>query len=380
MENSKLPLRFRSDGSFKIMQIADVQDTQKTSRDTIRFLCAALDAQQPDLVVFTGDQIKGYGFHFKGGDVPGKVRQAFANILSPVIERDIPFAVTFGNHDSQVGLSKEEQLKLYQQYTQCVTTNAHGELPGCGNEVLSILSHDGKRTAFRLYMVDSLEYDGDSGDYAYVSSEQIAWCEEECKRSKVQNGGKATPALLFQHIPVPEIYDVLTKATKNTKGAVRGNKGHREYYVLGPELLDGKSFMRENAASPVKNNGQFEGWLRQGDILGAYFGHDHNNCFVGRLKGIDLGYTPGCGFNVYGPGLQRAVRIFELNENDPTNYKTYPVFYKELLGHKVKNPFKCLLYTYAPSSVEAAVPMVLKGAALLGGVAATALLLRGRKK
>ena len=55
-----MELKFNN-GKFRIMQIADVQDTQNTSDATIRFIREALEATKPDLVVFTGDQIKGYG-------------------------------------------------------------------------------------------------------------------------------------------------------------------------------------------------------------------------------------------------------------------------------------------------------------------------------
>ena len=57
-----MELKFRPNGKFRIMQIADIQDTQITSKDTIELIEAALDKDKPDLVVFTGDQIKGYGF------------------------------------------------------------------------------------------------------------------------------------------------------------------------------------------------------------------------------------------------------------------------------------------------------------------------------
>lgn len=63
-----MQLRFNPDGKFRIMQIADIQDTQITSRDTVEFIAAALDRDKPALVVFTGDQIKGYGLTLLLGD------------------------------------------------------------------------------------------------------------------------------------------------------------------------------------------------------------------------------------------------------------------------------------------------------------------------
>lgn len=72
-------LRFH-DGKFRIMQVADTQDTQVTSKDTLRFLAAALDHARPDLVVFTGDQFKGYGVSFLAGDRERNFEKAIGNL------------------------------------------------------------------------------------------------------------------------------------------------------------------------------------------------------------------------------------------------------------------------------------------------------------
>ena len=52
-------LRFNKDGKLKIMQISDTQDIDIPREAMIMFMEKALDAEKPDLVVFTGDQIAG---------------------------------------------------------------------------------------------------------------------------------------------------------------------------------------------------------------------------------------------------------------------------------------------------------------------------------
>ena len=52
-------LRFNKDGKFKIMQISDTQDIDIPREAMIMFMEKALDAEKPDLVVFTGDQLAG---------------------------------------------------------------------------------------------------------------------------------------------------------------------------------------------------------------------------------------------------------------------------------------------------------------------------------
>ena len=49
-------LRFREDGSFRVLQMADVQDGPDVLPDTIRLIREAIREADPDLVVFTGDR------------------------------------------------------------------------------------------------------------------------------------------------------------------------------------------------------------------------------------------------------------------------------------------------------------------------------------
>ncbi|MFR3397364.1 MAG: hypothetical protein ACLTSU_07405 [Acutalibacteraceae bacterium] len=59
-------MQFKSDGTLKIMQITDMQEIPAISPDTLALLDAAVEAEHPDLVIYTGDQIKGYGVTYKG--------------------------------------------------------------------------------------------------------------------------------------------------------------------------------------------------------------------------------------------------------------------------------------------------------------------------
>lgn len=52
-------LRFRDDGTFKIVQFNDTQDTHTTDERTIALQEAVLDDVRPDFVVINGDVITG---------------------------------------------------------------------------------------------------------------------------------------------------------------------------------------------------------------------------------------------------------------------------------------------------------------------------------
>ena len=106
-------MRFTKGKKFKIMQITDIQEIPAVSPDTTALLEAAIEAENPDLVVYTGDQIKGYGVTYKGKgkELENAVAQTIYKLLEPVTKRNIPFAVTFGNHDRQVGISNKDQFE-----------------------------------------------------------------------------------------------------------------------------------------------------------------------------------------------------------------------------------------------------------------------------
>jgi len=53
-------LHFQENGSFTVMQISDIQDCGALHPRGLRLLESALDIEKPDVVIFTGDQVKGY--------------------------------------------------------------------------------------------------------------------------------------------------------------------------------------------------------------------------------------------------------------------------------------------------------------------------------
>ena len=110
-------LQFHQDGKFKIMMISDTQDTDKADQRMLNFINASLDQEKPDLVVFTGDNIAGKWV----GSTVEKVRTAIDKIIQPLVERGIPFAVVFGNHDGESKVTtKADQMAMFMAYENCL--------------------------------------------------------------------------------------------------------------------------------------------------------------------------------------------------------------------------------------------------------------------
>lgn len=360
-------LRFNSDHKFKIMQIADTQEIPAVSPDTLSLINNALDREKPDLVIFTGDQIKGYSKKFKKD--PAIIESTIDILVEPIAKRNISFMVTYGNHDAQCGVDNRGQYKFYAKYDNFISGDLRNA-DDVGTADIQIYSSTEDKPVFELYIIDSHGKAKDGAGYAPVDKKQIEWYVSRREQLKAENGDYL-PSLVFQHIPVPEFFDVIKKVPKGTKGAVPAYGAHEnEYFVLNDETIAEGGFMLESPASPDVNTGEFEAMSEKGDVLGIYVGHDHNNSFVVKYKGVDLGYTQGAGFNVYGPGENRGVRIFELDETAPREYKTHTATFKELCGTKIKTPVKEFIYKHAPTSPRAVKPILIKVGIGIAAIAA----------
>lgn len=355
-----MQLKFRN-SQFKIMQVADTQEGKNVSPDTLALINAAIEKEKPDLVVYSGDQIWNYA-SFKGNR--DTVKDVLFKLTEPAHSRGIPFTVCFGNHDRQVGLSNEEQFEIYRSFPCFVGDSAKG-IDGCANHVIEIA--DGSDIRFLLYCIDSntslkIGYDN-------VHENQIEWYRKT-RDSYEEKLGRLIPSIVIQHIPVPEVFGLLNEVKKGTKGAVQGFRNHKgKWYTLNKDKVNADGFMKESPADPMENSGEFAAMSEKGDVVGIYFGHDHINSFNGKVNGIDVGYTQGAGFHIYGPGLDRGVRMINLSTDG--SFETYDLRYRNLVGKKVKEKLWFAFYQIMPTNVYDAVSRVLK---LLGIAAAIAII------
>ena len=357
-------LNFKNE-TFKIMQIADTQEGTKVSPDTVDLISAALDREAPDLVVYSGDQIW-MKSKFKGNK--DKVTEVLDSLTKPVRERKIPFTICFGNHDRQVGLSNEEQLEIYKSFDYFIGESAEG-IDGVANHVIEI--KDGDEIKFLLYLIDS--HTNASVGYDCVHENQIEWYRKTRDKYEGKNDS-LIPSVVIQHIPVCEVFELLTEVKKSTKGAVRGFRAHaNRFYVLNRDKVNADGFMKESPAEPDKNSGEFDAFKEKGEIIGVYFGHDHNNSFHGKIDGIDVGYTQGAGFHVYGPGKDRGVRIIELSKDGTLD--TYDLRFRNLVGKKVKEPLKYAVLQLMPTNMFDAIHRAIKVFVGIGIIAIIAIIL-----
>lgn len=361
-------MKFTKNKKFKIMQITDMQEIPAVSPDTMALLEAAVEAEKPDLVIYTGDQIKGYGVTYKGKgkELEKAVAATITKLLEPVTKRGIPFAVTFGNHDRQVGISNKDQIEHIYKTLPGFIGDQTKDIDGGGTCCIPIKSSYGSKDAFCLYLFDS-GTDAKGGGYEPFDTKIIEWYKKEREQLKEKNGGYV-PSIVFQHIPMCEYYNVLKQVKKNHKGAIRAFRTHKnEYYILGDTCRKG-DMLCEPPSIPNENTGEFDAVSEKGDVMAVFVGHDHKNSFVGRYKNVDLGFTQSSGFNVYGNRTKRGVRIITLDENKPGEYETYTRTFEDLVGTKVSRPVYDYLSSKAPETMDAAIPMIEKAVGIVAAI------------
>lgn len=317
-------LQYNEDGTFRIMQISDMQDWAIMRPVTKKLLKKMLEDYPVDLIVLTGDNISSSSL------TRLSAASAINQFMSVFEKNGTPVVATFGNHDDENTLAdKHFQVWVYEQY-DCFAGCAGEDLGDtnlCTMYVPVYSSSDKNNMISNIWMIDSGTYntENDQGGYAATSKAQIEWYKSKSAELE-QKYGRKIPSLMFQHIIVPEIWNALEECPAGTEGSV----GHAGKSYKLPEGTVGT--LGEGPCPPNYNNGQFDAVLERGDVMAMFFGHDHTNTFELTYKGVGLINTAGIGFNSYN-SEDVGVRIITLNENNPWSYETESVSYFDVFDY-----------------------------------------------
>ena len=342
-QNDPAILKFKQDGSFKIIQVTDLHvRTPARVPITREFLYDLAKKEQPDLFVLTGDNTWGTG----GGGRSMFRRNigAFMHMFDEIY-RDfgIPVTMVFGNHDTEGGpFSREEAFEFYAAHESFIgyacgaDEGASDKLgPYYGTHNLVVMDRAGNIPVFNIWLFDSgsnIEAGWD-GSLNCVRRPQIDWF------NSTNEAMGYLPSIAFQHIVVPEIYDLLTPASAQDedtfhKEFLGADGGSCEKYVSKTLPEGAKGELRENPCPPTAaNDGQYAALCEAGNVLALFFGHEHVNTFELRIEGkTDLVNTPVSGFESYGDIDLRGVRVITLREDNLADYSTWCVSYQSFYG------------------------------------------------
>lgn len=313
-------LHVHKDGKFKILQVSDlhfstgpgvcrdpeppsVNENGKCLADprTVNFINSVLDAEKPDLVVLSGDQIN--------GETSPDTQSALFKVVQIFIARRIPFATIFGNHDNEGSVSSREDLmQLTQALPYSLSTSGPVDVDGTGNYYVEVLARgQSTHSALTIYLLDTHGYSSDERQfhgYDWIKPSQIDWFKSTAQALKHSPSHRdythVHMDMAFIHIPLPEY--------RNTADIIP---------------VSGK--YRETPTAPSFNSG-FKSALVEEGVLAVSCGHDHANDYCALSKSADAAskpelwmcYAGGAGFGGYGGynSIRRKVRVFEFDMNE----------------------------------------------------------------
>ncbi len=330
----KKQLKFNADGKFRILLFGDLHEKDDATspegkakfEDMQQLMKTAIRELKPDLAVFMGDVMPD----------AKNLEEVLERIAKPLTDADIPFAAVLGNHEHDRGA--EPSIKAFTSHPNSLCYNGTPEKADSMSFNLTIQASDSEKTAFNLWFIDSnnLCEDRNVSVYDWVHKDQIEWYEKKANELKEQNGGKTVPAVLFQHIPVTEEYEALREAKIwELYPSVKGHANRKNKRYVGSEKVIA-GYVGEDPCAPQINDGQFASWQKTGDVIGAFFGHDHMNDFTCVVDGITMGQCKTAGFRCYTDGCRSCVRTVDLDEKDLSKLQTNVIHFKEF-GLKCKS-------------------------------------------
>lgn len=304
----RVDLKFDADHRFRIVQFTDIhyKVNNLNSTKALQGLANILDQVKPNLVFFTGDIV-----------TDEKMQQAWDEVLALVIDRKIPWAVVFGNHDDEHGWSRAQIMAHITSKPFSYASSGPTDVKGVGNYFLRIKNSDDTKTAAILYGLDSNAYckNVENESYGYFDFSQVNWYRTSSRELATENNGNPYPALAFFHIPLRE-YGLLNDSTKYKR---IGNRNEKECYG-------------------ALNTGMYAAMHEAGDVMGTFVGHDHDNDYIGRLNQICLAYGRFSGSATTYGKLTNGARIIDLKENKAAfvtwiytskNEVLYPVIFED---------------------------------------------------
>lgn len=316
--NTKHKLKFRPDGTFRVLMMSDLQESPQYDPRSLRSVEVLLEEGDPDLVILGGDNCNGPEINSE------EELKAFLNIFTePLEKRGIPWAHVFGNHDHHVVMDLDKHQALYEAFPMCVSSHTGADVDGKTNFVLPIYNKNDE-IALAVWGLDTncdmehqerwieecrkysstlpIEINTETNPVGYwgmLGISQLQWyLSTSIELEKL--AGKKVPSLMCMHVPPYEF-----RLAQNNPS---------EYVIDG--------HIDEEFNGMALDPGIFKLLLHRGDVKAICCGHTHRNDFSAQYSGIKLFWDACCGYRCYGVDERRGGRLFIFNEDAPTEFKS----------------------------------------------------------
>ncbi|KAK7418100.1 hypothetical protein QQZ08_011387 [Neonectria magnoliae] len=320
------PLKFNSNGTFQIAIFSDLHFGQyetttgpEQDNNSVRVIEDVLDYEIPDLVVLNGDLISGDEAYAENSTL------YLDQIVAPIVERNLTWASTYGNHDHNYNLDAEALYEREHLWTNSRTQKmVNATKAGVTNYCLPVYASN--CTSSTSCVPELLLWFFDSrGGYYFQGEAQPDWVDtsvvkwfNETNTALVEKYDKMIPSLAFVHIPV------------NASWALQVESGVHPHHQPGidnepPVAQQGAGWCPD--ADPEKTcvYGEqdvpfMEALVATPGIIGLFSGHDHGNTWCYKWdslvegmnitgNGINLCYGQHSGYGGYGDWIRGAREI-----------------------------------------------------------------------
>ena len=278
------------DKPFKILVTTDLHlcDDMELINKTLALLARHVEAEKPDLILFTGDVV--LTDHQQVDCIQ------FGRFMEKM---GIYWAYVFGNHEARAEKEyhKYLMLKNLTSFPHCLSKFGDPSLFGYGNFFINILSSE-TSILQSIVMLDSgrntspthnVENDAPAElkCYDFLKKGQIEWYKNNIINLEKEYG--KFKSIMMMHIALCEYQEVM-ELDENENYVPTGKA----------EILYGG--MYESIGCSEFNSGMFKAIKELGSTQAVVVGHDHINDFCAKYDGVYLVYAQCGGYNTYTMG------------------------------------------------------------------------------
>ncbi|CAE7219698.1 hypothetical protein CFE70_010204 [Pyrenophora teres f. teres 0-1] len=279
-------LQFRSDKKLSISVFSDLHFGEPESSrgrpgadlKTVGVMNSILDNEQPDFVVLNGDLVSCEWV------APEYLNELTDQIVAPLVDRNLPFGATFGNHDasktcSTVSMSEHmwnDVKGKNGQKLSFTTQSVSGDYDqvGWSNYFIPVYSStDSNELKMLLWFFDSKggrKYQPTGDDVQlpnWVDQKVVDWFRSTNSDFR-QQYGRAIPSLAFVHIPIHA-----TSAFQDDGYGSTTNPGINE------EAIGQQGDSCDNSGNNCNYNGAdipfMKALVESEGLMAVFSGHDH---------------------------------------------------------------------------------------------------------
>ncbi|KAM5349367.1 hypothetical protein ACJ41O_005872 [Fusarium nematophilum] len=321
------PLKFTSKGTFQIAVFSDMHFGQypdgvgpEQDRKSAQVIADVLDYDFPDLVVLNGDLVSGELTYQDNST------HYVDQVVAPIVERNLTWASTYGNHDHNYNITGDGILEREQLFPGSRTKKmVNDENAGTSNYYLPVYPSNCTVAAkctpeLLLWFFDSrggMYYQGEDQEN-WVDTSVVTWFNET-STALTEKYERVIPSLAFVHIPINA-----TEALQMQLGVDEHHQPGNNYDPPMPQQGEGwcKNGTRDEDNCPY--GGQdvpfMQALVTIPGIMGLFYGHDHGNAWCYRWdeqldgmdvkgNGIHLCFGQKSGYGSYGDWMKGAREI-----------------------------------------------------------------------